>query len=96
MTLPSVPLATGSVEVGGSSVAIRSLSRTEVVSLGQLDDLTAAEVLIVSKGTGVTEDEARAWLDSVSAETANALLRAIAVISGIRQPVDEDEPPGEA
>jgi hypothetical protein len=94
--LPVVPLATGTVEVGGTDVVIRSLSRSAVVSLAQFGrDTTAAEVFIVSKGTGGTEDEARAWLDSTDAETAGILLKAIAALSGIASGEPGDEP-GEA
>lgn len=94
MALPDVPLPTGTVEIAGTAVPIKSLSRTAVVSLSDLDgDSRAAEVLIVSKGTGVTDDEARAWLDSVDADTAGTLLEAVAVLSGIRKPGAK---PGEA
>jgi len=96
VTLPAVPLATGTVDVAGSPVAIRSLSRSAVIALSGFDDTTAAEAHIVSKGTGATEDEARAWLDSVDAKTGDALLTAIAIISGIRKPRAEAESPGEA
>lgn len=97
MTLPEIPLPTGTATVGGATVAIKSLSRAAVVSLSSLDDDTsAAEILILSKGTGVTPDEARAWRESVDADTAGALLEQIAVISGIRRPKKPDEPPGEA
>jgi len=82
--LPVVPLATGSVEVGGADVPIRSLSRSEVVGLTKYgDDTTSAEVFMVAKSCGLSEDEARAWLDATDAATAGELLKAIARISGI-------------
>lgn len=82
--LPSVPLGTGSVEIAGTDVPIRSLSRSEVVSLVTFaDDTTAAEAFMVSKSCGLSADDARAWLDSVDASTAGELLKAIARISGI-------------
>jgi hypothetical protein len=84
MPLPAVPLDTGTVEVGGADVAIRSLSRTEVVSLAKFgDDTSSAEIFMLARATGVTEDEAREWLDKVSAETAGDLLGAIGRISGL-------------
>lgn len=84
-TLPTVPLPSDTVDLPGGVVSIHSLSRTEVIHLTTLsDDQPEAEVFIVSKGTGNTEDEAREWLGSVTAKTAETLINAIAVLSGIR------------
>lgn len=93
MTLPVVPLPTGTASVGGVDVPITSLSRAAVVALSDTDDTDTAEILIISKGTGVPEAEAKAWRETVDADTADELLKAIAVISGIRKPGDK---PGEA
>lgn len=97
MTLPVVPLPTGTATLGGTTVAIKSLSRAAVLSLSSLDDdAGAAEILMLTQGTGVTEDEARAWRESTDADTVGLLLEEIAVISGIRKPRKPDEPVGEA
>ena len=84
MPLPAVPLDTGSVEVGGTDVAIRSLSRDEVVSLARFgDDTGSAEVFMLARACGITEDEAREWRTTVNAKTAGTLLGAIGRLSGL-------------
>jgi hypothetical protein len=84
MALPAVPLGTGTVEVGGTDVPIRSLSRTEVVSLSAFGtDTNTAEIFMLSRSCGITEDEARVWLTEVNAETAGTLLGAIGRMSGL-------------
>lgn len=88
--LPVVDLATGSVEIGGKPVPIRSLSRDDVSSLALLgSDTAAAESFLIAKGTGVTEDAAQAWRQSVDAKTAMTLITAISVLSGLRAGRDE-------
>ena len=84
MPLPVVPLDTGSVEVGGAEVPIRSLSRDEVVSLAKFgEDTSSAEVFMLARACGITEDEAREWRTAVNAETAGTLLGAIGRMSGL-------------
>ena len=82
--LPVPILATGAVDIAGTEVAFRSLSRDEVVSLAKFgDDTSAAEVFMLSRACGITEDEARVWRTQVDAPTAGTLLSAIARISGL-------------
>jgi hypothetical protein len=84
MALPVPGLASGTVEIDGTAVPIRSLSRDEVVALSALrDDTAAAEVLILSRACSITEDEAREWRTKVDAETAGLLLSEIAALSGL-------------
>lgn len=83
MALPVHPLATGSVTIAGADVPIRSLSRLEVLALSDLDT-ASAEVFMVARSTGSSDDEARAWLDSVDAPTAGGLLEAIGELSGLK------------
>ncbi|MEN2251242.1 hypothetical protein, partial [Enterococcus faecium] len=70
MSLPVSPLATGSVDINGTPVPLRSLSRAEAIKLqtfrGRADE---AEPFILSCATGVTVEEATAWLASVNLET---------------------------
>jgi hypothetical protein len=54
------------------------------------DGTEAAEAFLISKGTGLTVDEAIAWRKQVSAPVAGKLLEDIAVLSGIR-PARDDE-----
>jgi hypothetical protein len=86
-TLPLDPLATGSVDIAGNEVPIRSLSRPEGIRLqtfqGHEDD---AEAYIVAASTGVTDDEARAWLAAVSIETGGRMVDAILQLSGLMDP----------
>ena len=85
MSLPIEPLATGSVTIAGESVPIASLSRADVIRLaGMGDNPEDAETLMIAHGTGVSDDEARAWRTKVDAKTAERLLDAVAVLSGIR------------
>ena len=86
MALPVPGLASGSVEIDGIAVPIRSLSRDEVVALSALrEDTGAAEVFILSRSCAITEDEARDWRTKVDAATAGELLSAIAVLSGLER-----------
>jgi hypothetical protein len=82
--LPVSPLPESDVDVGGSSVHIRSLSRDEVVTLARYaDDTSEAEVFILSRACDIPEDEARAWRTQVTAPVANVLLVAIGRLSGL-------------
>lgn len=82
--LPVSPLATGSVEVAGQPVAIRSLSRAETLTLRAFDGHTGeAEAYVVSCGTGEALDDARAWLDQVDSATAALVVEAVLDLSGL-------------
>lgn len=84
MGLPVVPLDTGTVEVGGQQVHIRSLSRAEVTELaGFGDDAGGAEVFVISRATGESEADAAEWRKTVSAKTADVLLKAVRDLSGL-------------
>lgn len=86
--LPAVPLGTGTAEVAGSEVPIRSLSRAEVLRMRALVDSGDSEAFVIARGTGCTDDEAAAWLDSTDNDTAKALVEAILSMSGFRRPAD--------
>ena len=82
--LPIKPLPTGSVTIEGTDVPIRALSFTETKAMVSLnDDTDAADVLVLTAGTGATDDEARAWLAGTDAATVNDLLLAILRLSGL-------------
>jgi hypothetical protein len=92
MPLPVPPLPTDTVEIGGEKVAIRSLSRDAVLKLsGFTDDTAGAEVFLLVNGTGVSDEEARAWRTQVAPDVAGALLVAIASLSGIRSRAKDGE-----
>ena len=87
MSLPIVPLATSSVDVAGTKVEYRSLSRAEVVSLAAFgDDTNSAEVYMLARACSIDETEATAWREATSASVVNDLLEAIAVTSGLKVP----------
>lgn len=85
MALPVVPLPTETVTVGGIAVAIRGLSRLEVVKLktdyqGKED---AAEVFLLSCALNITQEEAEAWLQATPPAPAGELIEAIIYLSGL-------------
>lgn len=86
--LPRPALPTGTLDLDGTRVEYRSLSRSQALQLngyrGREDE---AEDFIVSCGTGLTMDEAHAWRDAVSFEIAGQLVEAIIDISGLSESV---------
>jgi hypothetical protein len=88
--LPAAPQRTGSVEVAGTAVPIRSLSRAEALELRALaseaDADRLGEVLLISLATGVSEDEAAAWWDASDAGDVQVLVQAIAALSRLGGP----------
>jgi hypothetical protein len=85
MTLPKVPLATGTVNVGGTEVPIRALSRLEVLRVATMDN-PEAEPYILSCAAGVSLEEATEWLGSVDAEVGNKVAAAILDLSATTDP----------
>lgn len=87
MTLPSKPLPTGSVTIAGTEVPIRALSRSEVLRLRSFEDNEdAAEPFVVSCATGVSVEEATAWLGSIDVVTGGALIEAVFKLTGLADP----------
>ena len=86
MILPTKPLPTGSVTIEGTTVPIRALSYTEVMTLGRLpDDDEQAERFMIACSVGIEQDEAAAWVQSTDGPTVERLLSAISVLSGLRK-----------
>jgi hypothetical protein len=75
------------------------MSRAQVLKMqtfkGQEDE---AEVWILTCGADVTEDEARAWRESVDVETAGLLIDGIIMLSGLAKAgtTPNDSPGSEA
>ena len=73
-----------SASIGDTEVTYRSLSRAEALHLqsfqGRPDE---AEVYILAKGTGCTDDEAQAFREGVDLETAGLLIDGILELSGL-------------
>lgn len=84
MALPQIPLPTDSVEIEGFRVEYRALSRNAALKLqsykGREDE---AEIFIVAQACGVSEDDARAWLSSVSVDAVTPLIDGILTLSGL-------------
>lgn len=89
--LPTKALPTGSIDIAGTSVAYRSLSRAEALQMqsfkGREDE---AEVFLLVHGTGCSDEEARAFRDNNDTETAGLLIDAIIVISGLTKAATAD------
>jgi hypothetical protein len=95
MSLPIPTLPTGSVDVDGVSVPIRSLTRAQALKLGTFRGKEdEAEVFILVAGADVSDDEARAWRESVDTDTGGLLIDAILVLSGLAKEGTNPNPNG--
>lgn len=84
MALPRVPLPEAEVDVAGTPVKIRGISRAEAVALSkQTDDLDALEVALVALATGETEDAVVEWRATVPYDVAGVLVDAVMELSGL-------------
>ena len=83
--LPHAPLARGTVDVAGTSLAIRSLTRGEELHLrelqGQPDADRLGEIYIIARGLDVSEEEAAAWWDESDPGAVQDLVQGIAIVS---------------
>lgn len=86
--LPSVPLAVGTTLVGGTEVAIRSLTRAEALELralaGQPDADRLGEIFMIATGTGVPPADAEAWWRTSDPMAVQKLVNDIAVVSRLQ------------
>jgi hypothetical protein len=85
MPLPNVPARTGTVNIAGTDVTIRALSRLEVLKVGGMENIEA-EPFVLAAATGVTLEEATAWLSTVDAETGGKVALAILELSAAVDP----------
>jgi len=94
MTLPVRPLPASSVEVNGTPVSFRSLSRAEALKLTQdfKDDVDAAEVFVLVCATGVTDEEARTWRAETTTDEAGKLIDGILIFSGLATEAEAPDP----
>lgn len=84
--LPQIPLTSEMVDVAGTKIEVRSLTRAQQVSLTRLaDDLDAAEVALLAMSTGFSEDEVRAWRETTPGDVVGALIDEVARISGLEE-----------
>jgi len=84
MTLPVGTLGTDTFDVDGVSVTIRSLSASQAFGLNDyLARKAEAPAYIIAHGTGASEEETKAFLDSHKLETSVQLVNAILELSGL-------------
>lgn len=82
--LPHVPLNSEMVDVAGTKIEVRSLTRAEQISLTKCgDDLDAAEVGMIAMTTGFSEDEVRTWRETTPGVVVGHLVDEIARICGL-------------
>lgn len=84
MALPRIELPTDTVNVGGEEIAVRGLSRKEVLSLSKhTADPEKADVLAVSWGCNVSEQDAEEWLDCSPSGITIEVISKIMELSGM-------------
>jgi len=84
--LPKIPQRSELVNVGGTELAVRSLTRAEQVGLTALaDDLDGAEVRMIALTLGFSEDEVRVWREDTPGDVVGKLVDDIARISGLQE-----------
>lgn len=82
--LPQIPLHSQMVDVGGTKVEVRSLSRAEQLNLAKMsDDIEAAEVALIAWSTGFAEDEVKTWREDTPGGVVGFLVDEIVRISGM-------------
>lgn len=85
MPLPSAPLARGTVEIAGQTVAIRSLTRAEALAMRELASLPdanrAGEVFLIAHGVDISDEEALAWWETSDPMAVQKLIEAVAAVS---------------
>lgn len=86
MALPVVALPKATVDVDGTPVEVRSLSRSEALKLNtqfSTETVDDAEIFVIVCGTGVSEEEAREWREQTDPTTAGLVIDKIIELSGI-------------
>jgi hypothetical protein len=82
--LPKVPLHSEMVDVAGTKIEVRSLSRAEQLKLAQYqDDIDGAETAMIAMTTGFPEDEVRVWRQETPGSVVDELVNEIVRISGM-------------
>jgi hypothetical protein len=95
MTLPVVPIPTDTVAVGDGKVEVRALSRSEVLKLGNFkEDVDAAEVFILARGTGYSEDDVIAWREQCPAGAISPVVDRIVEMSGLTEEASKSKAEG--
>ena len=93
--LPVRALPTDTVDVDGTPVEVRALSRSEVLQFSNIaegGDKDAADNFILEHGASVTAEEARSWRESVDAITGALVIDKILELSGLAVRVEGSDP----
>jgi hypothetical protein len=86
MTLQGGQLARETIQINGSAVEIRSLSRKETLEMAKFkDDPDAGEIYLLARATGSSEDQVRVFRETTNPLEVDNLLDAILKLSGIDQ-----------
>lgn len=84
MPLPLPTLPTSSVTIDGQEITFRALSRQEAIDLNQYQGRPdEAEVYVLMKATGCTEEEAQAFRGAGTVEQTSPLIDGILILSGL-------------
>lgn len=84
MALPKIEMPKDEVDVQGTKVPVRGLSRAEVLEMHGCDgDLNKAEVVALVHGAGVTQEEAQDWRENTPADLVGLVLDRIVELSGL-------------
>jgi phosphoglycolate phosphatase-like HAD superfamily hydrolase len=95
LKLPVRPLPTADVDIDGTTITVRGLSRaaalkvTTAFGAARADE---AEDFIVAQGTGITEAEAHAWREATEATAAGAVVDKILELSALLDLEDKNAP----
>ncbi len=90
MPLPARELPKSSVTLGQDTIEFRSLTIKEAGEFAKFQgDTVKGSTFIISTATGVSEEDASTWLDSVTFGEANTVVSAILYLSGLAG--DEDD-----
>lgn len=102
--LPIRALPTATVDIDGTAVEVRGLSRSEAMHFttaftpGEMPDVSLddragrAEVYLLMKGVGVDEDEAIAWREQTEVDVSDLVIDKILELSGLTQKADGKDP----
>lgn len=84
--LPKVVSQTSSVDVQGTDIPIRALTRSEHMHVGKLineNKISDGEIYCLSKGTDTPLAEAKEWYENTDSDEVKKVLDAIGVLTGV-------------
>lgn len=102
MSLPKIPAAREAVDVDGTFIEIRSLTRAEAMRFARMTDDGARgadlEIPVLAAATDTDPDETRAWYENTPTHVIDVVLEAIKRLSrldeGAQKSGAESDSPG--